>query len=167
AAQVRLRQAEAGAAHAQLAQAQAVVASAQASLNKFTIRAPAAGMIDDTHVRVGEVVRTGSSIATMVDFSDTWVTVYVPEPVLPLVKLGGGAEIRVDGLPNRSLRGVVRRIASQAEFTPKFVQTQEERARTVFAVEIAVPNTERLLKPGMPADARIEVAPNSARAARR
>ena len=166
-AQINLRQSEASAARAQVAQAQAAVASAEANLNKFTIRAPAAGMIDDTHVRVGEVVRPGSSIATMVDFSDTWVTVYVPEPALPLVKLGAIAEIRVDGLPNRSLRGYVRRIASQAEFTPKFVQTQEERARTVFAVEIAVPNTERLLKPGMPADARIEVAPNLAGSARR
>ena len=112
--------------------------------------------MDDTHVRVGEVVKPGTSLVTMVDFTDTYVTVYVPEPELPRVKLGQTAEVFIDGRPGQPFVGKVRRIASQAEFTPKYVQTVEERTRTVFAVEIALENKEGVLKPGMPADARIE-----------
>jgi HlyD family secretion protein len=153
AGQVALRQSEAQAAAAQVAEAKAAVSAAEANLRKYTIRAPATGIIDDTHVRVGEVVKPGSSLATMVDFSDTWVTVYVAEPQLPRLVLGQSADIYVDGLPGRAFQGRIRRIATQAEFTPKFVQTLEERTRTVFAVEIAVANPEGILKPGMPADA--------------
>jgi HlyD family secretion protein len=101
-------------------------------------------------------VRPGSSIATLVDFSDTWVTVYVPELQLARVVVGQTARVYVDSYPDRPFVGRVRRISHQAEFTPKFVQTHEERARTVFAVEIAVPNEQGLLKPGMPADAIID-----------
>jgi HlyD family secretion protein len=161
--QTAVRQAEARAAHAQVAQAEAALASAAASLRKFTIRASVPGHVDNTHVRAGEVVRQGSSILTLVDFSDTWLTVYVPEPQLARLRLGDRAEVTVDGRPGQPLHGTVRRIADQAEFTPKFVQTHEERARTVFAVEIAISNTAGLLKPGMPADAVISVAaPSSA-----
>jgi HlyD family secretion protein len=101
--------------------------------------------------------RSGSAIATAVDFSDTWVTVYVPEPRLSQLVLGQTARIVVDGQPGRTFTGHVRRISQQAEFTPKFVQTQEERTRAVFAVEIAVANEEGLLKPGMPADATLDI----------
>ncbi|MCE5240114.1 efflux RND transporter periplasmic adaptor subunit [bacterium] len=154
--QVAVRQAEAQAAREQVLQAEAAVRAAEAGLDKFRITARVTGMIDDTHLRVGEVVRTGSAIATEVDFSDTWVTVYVPEPRLSQIVLGQSARVTVDGQPDRTFTGRVRRISQQAEFTPKFVQTQEERTRTVFAVEIAVANDEGLLKPGMPADAVIE-----------
>jgi len=157
--QVALRQAEAQAARDQVTQAAAAVQAAEAGLDKFRITAPVSGIIDDTHMRVGEVVRAGSAIATAVDFSDTWVTVYVPEPRLSQIVLGQTARIVVDGQPDRTFTGRVRRISQQAEFTPKFVQTQEERTRTVFAVELAVANKEGLLKPGMPADATIELQP--------
>ncbi|MEN6305577.1 MAG: HlyD family efflux transporter periplasmic adaptor subunit [Armatimonadia bacterium] len=157
--QIPVRIAEAQAARAQVVQAEAAVASARASLDKFRLTAPSAGMIDDTHLRVGEIVKPGSSIATMVDFTDTWVTVYVPEPMLSRLVIGQSATVTVDGLPDRNFSGTIRRIAQQAEFTPKFVQTYEERTRTVFAVEIAVSNEQGLLKPGMPADAVIQAAP--------
>jgi len=157
--QVELRRADADAAQAQVSQAEAALEALQASLDKYRVAAPAAGIIDDTHVRIGEVVRPGSSLATLVDFSDTWVTVYVPEPRLARVVVGHRAEVTVDGLPGQSFTGKVRRIASEAEFTPKYVQTQDERARTVFAVEIALPNPQGLLKPGMPADAVIAPGP--------
>jgi len=158
--QVPVRIAEAQAARAQVAQAEAAVAAARANLDKFRLTAPTSGMIDDTHLRVGEVVKPGSSIATMVDFTDTWVTVYVPEPMLSRLVLGQSATVTVDGLPGRNFVGRIRRVSQQAEFTPKFVQTYEERTRTVFAVEIAVPNEQGLLKPGMPADAVIQAAPD-------
>ncbi len=155
--QVAVRQAEVAAARASLAQAQATVEAAKAALDKYRVEAPVDGLVDDTHVRVGEVVRPGSSVVTMVDFTDTYVTVYVPEPELPRVKLGQTAQVFIDGRPGQPFVGRVRRIASQAEFTPKYVQTVEERTRTVFAVEIALENREGILKPGMPVDAKIEV----------
>lgn len=151
--QVALRQAEWRAATAAVKQAQAAAEQAQANLEKFRITALVDGLVDDTHIRVGEMVRPGSAIVTLVDFRDTWLTVYVPEPRLPKVRTGATATVTVDGLPGQGFTGTVRRIAAQAEFTPKYVQTQEERARTVFAVELALPNEEHLLKPGMPADA--------------
>lgn len=151
--QVALRQAEAAAARAAVAQAEAVTDQARVTLGKCRVTVPVPGLIDDTHVRVGETVKPGSSLVTLVDFSDTWVTVYVPEPLLGRLRVGQAARVTVDGLPNRPFAGTVRRVAAQAEFTPKYVQTTEERARTVFAVEIAVPNPDGALKPGMPADA--------------
>lgn len=150
--QVDIRKQEAEAAQAQLAQAQAALIAAQANLEKFTVSAPRAGTISQVYVRPGEVVKTGSSLASLVDFSETWVTVYVPEPLLPRIRLGQSALVFVDGMPDVSFPGTVRHVATEAEFTPKYVQTQQERARTVFAVEVAVDNQDGLLKPGMPAD---------------
>jgi HlyD family secretion protein len=161
--QVAVAQTEAAAARASLAAAQAQVDAAKANLAKFRVTAPTDGLVDDTHVRVGEVVKPGTSLVTMVDFTDTYVTVYVPEPELPRVKLEQSAQVSVDGQPGQSFTGKVRRISQQAEFTPKYVQTTQERTRTVFAVEIALENKEGVLKPGMPADARIETGEQSAR----
>ncbi|NSW55465.1 MAG: efflux RND transporter periplasmic adaptor subunit [Armatimonadetes bacterium] len=150
--QVDIRKQEAEAAQAQLAQAQAALIAAKANLEKFTVAAPRAGTISEVYVRPGEVVKPGSSLVSLVDFSETWVTVYVPEPLLPRIRLGQPASVLVDGMPDVRFPGTVRHIATEAEFTPKYVQTQEERARTVFAVEVAVDNQDGLLKPGMPAD---------------
>lgn len=151
--QVALREAEVDAARAGLAQAEAAVEAAKATLAKFHLVAPVAGLIDDAHVRVGETVKPGTSVVTLVDLSDTWVTVYVPEPKLGAVRVGDAVQVTVDGLPGVIFAGRVRRVASEAEFTPKNVQTVEERARMVFAVEVAVDNPDGKLKPGMPADA--------------
>jgi HlyD family secretion protein len=160
---VEVKRRDAQAARAALAQAQAATRQADIALAKFRVVAPVDGLVDDTHVREGEMLRPGASVVTLVDFSDTWVTVYVPEPLLPRVAVGQTARVTVDGVPGRGFEGKVRRISSQAEFTPKYVQTQDERARTVFAVEIAVPNAEGLLKPGMPADAVFEAPGTTAR----
>jgi HlyD family secretion protein len=70
--------------------------------------------------------------------------------------VGQEVEIRVDAYPDRAFEGQVRNIAREAEFTPRNIQTQEERVNLVFAVEVAIPNPEGLLKPGMPADATIK-----------
>ncbi|NPV45411.1 MAG: HlyD family efflux transporter periplasmic adaptor subunit [Armatimonadetes bacterium] len=156
--QVQLRRSEAAAARAQQKQAEAALKQARANLDKFVITAQVDGLVDDTHVRVGETVRPGSAVATLVDYSDTWVTVYVPEPRLSQIRVGTPVEVTVDGQPGEAFQGTVRRIGAQAEFTPKYVQTLEERARTVFPVEIALPNTQGVLKPGMPADAVFRAA---------
>jgi len=160
---VDVRRREAEASRAQALQAQAAADAARAGLEKFRVLIPSSGVIDKTHVRPGEVVKPGSSIATLVDFSETWVTVYVPEPLLPRLVVGQTAQVSVDGLPGRMFPGSIRRIASEAEFTPKFVQTKDERARMVFAVEIALDNADGKLKPGMPADALFPASYTGAR----
>ncbi|MCJ7622589.1 MAG: efflux RND transporter periplasmic adaptor subunit, partial [Anaerolineaceae bacterium] len=81
------------------------------------------------------------------------ITVYFPEDQYGQIKLGDSANITVDSFPNESFEGVVVRIADRAEYTPRNVQTAEERVTTVYAIEISVKNPAGKLKPGMPADA--------------
>ncbi len=87
--------------------------------------------------------------------------IYIPEPQLGRIKLGQIAEITTDSYRGKVYRGKVTFINSEAEFTPKNVQTQEERVKLVFAVKIAVDNPNQELKPGMPADARIVLGPGA------
>jgi HlyD family secretion protein len=86
-----------------------------------------------------------------------WLRVYVPEPRIGLVKLGQRASVSVDAFPGRAFPGVVAEIAEKPEFTPKNVQTREERVKLVFGVKIEIENPGGELKPGMPADAVISV----------
>jgi HlyD family secretion protein len=83
--------------------------------------------------------------------------VFIPEPLIPLVKVGQRAAVSVDAFPGRAFAGTVSEISQEAEFTPRNVQTREERIKLVFGVKIALENPDRLLKPGMPADAEIQV----------
>jgi HlyD family secretion protein len=84
-----------------------------------------------------------------------YLKVYIPEPEIPKLKLGQPAEINVDAFPGRTFAARITKIYDQAEFTPKNVETKEERVKMVFGVELGLDNPERLLKPGMPADCRI------------
>lgn len=80
------------------------------------------------------------------------LTVYISETDIGRVRLGQTAEVTVDSFPGRVFRGTVTFIAQNAEFTPRNVQTRDERATTVFAVRVTLPNADHALKPGMPAD---------------
>ena len=93
----------------------------------------------------------------MADLDTVTLTVYVPEDQLGLVKIGQEVRVMVDSYPERTFHGEVVYIAAKAEFTPKNVQTKEERVTTVFAVDVKIPNPDHALKPGMPADAEILV----------
>jgi HlyD family secretion protein len=92
---------------------------------------------------------------TLADLDRVTLTIYVPENQLGLVQLGQPVWVTVDAYPERRFEGTVSLIASEAEFTPKNVQTREERVNMVFAVEVKLPNGDHALKPGMPADALI------------
>jgi len=83
------------------------------------------------------------------------LTIYVPEDRLGQVLIGQEVEVRVDSFPERQFIGTIVAIAHEAEFTPRNVQTQEERVNMVFAVDVSIPNPDHALKPGMPADAAI------------
>lgn len=144
---------------AQVAQAKAALAAAEAALKTMdiqisytTLAAPAGGVILQRLVHKGELAAPGAPLFTLADLDEVTLTVYVPEAELGKVALGQSVEVNVDAYDGL-FPGEVSHIASQAEFTPKNVQTQEERVHMVFAVKIRLDNPDHLLKPGMPADA--------------
>ncbi len=112
-----------------------------------------AGLVTQVVVHRGEVALPGTPLMEIADLREVTLTVYVSTPDLGRVRLGQAVQVSVDSFPGRVFEGRVTRIADQAEFTPKTVQTQEERVNTVFAVEISLANPDGALKPGMPADA--------------
>lgn len=128
-----------------------------ATLANSTLYAPINGVVLTRNLEVGEIAFPGSPILTLADLSGVWIKIYVSEPVVGLIKTGGVASVRVDTWPDRAFPGVVTYISDEPEFTPKTVQTKEERTKLVFAVKIDLDNPEGLLKPGMPADAEIVI----------
>jgi HlyD family secretion protein len=125
---------------------------AQARMNDCTVIAPVSGTISAVAFRLGETVIAGSVPVTIIDLSQTWLTVYLPERLLGRVKLGDTCRVRVDAYPKRDFDGTLSFIADKAEFTPKDIQTKEERINQVYRMKITLPNPESILKPGMPAD---------------
>jgi len=149
----QVRMAEAG-----LAQAEAAVLALQVQLDKFTLRAPAGGLVTARSVEEGEMAIPGVSLFTLANLDEVKLTLYIPEAQIARVRVGQKVSVQVDSFPGRSFQGRVTYISPQAEFTPRAVQTQEERAKTVFAVRVTIANPDHALKPGMPADAAIEEA---------
>lgn len=117
-----------------------------------SIESPIDGMVTEMVYEEGEMVQAGRAVMMVRKMEDAYVTVYLPEPVLAKISVGEEAEVYVDGYPERSFPGRVSYINQEAEFTPKNVQTKEQRVKLVFAVKIEVQNEEHILKPGMPAD---------------
>ncbi len=161
AALAALQQARASAkqAEAAIAQAEKAIAQAQAELDlldlqieRLTVRAPVAGVVLSRQVEPGEVLKPGGVAFTLGQLDDLTLTVYVPEDRYGEIRLGDVVVVRVDSFPNETFRAVVTRIADQAEYTPRNVQTAEGRRSTVFAVKLAVSDPQGRLKPGMPAD---------------
>ena len=127
-----------------------------AALDHTVIVASFDGVVTVRHREPGEIVGPGAPVVTIMNTGDRWVRVYVREDRIGAVKLGSAASITTDTYANRSYRGRVRFIASEAEFTPKTVQTTEERVKLVYAVKVQITGDEGLdLKPGMPADVQI------------
>ena len=127
----------------------------QKNLNDCYVTSPSSGFITKKFVEVGETAGMMSSLFQVADLSSVDLVIYVPETELGKVQLGQKAEITVDTYPDKSFNGRVIYISPQAEFTPKNIQTQEERTKLVFAVKIKIDNPEFELKDGMPADASI------------
>ncbi len=103
----------------------------------------------------GEVVKVGAPVFTAVDLHDIWLTAYVNESDLARVKFNQSAYVKTDTYPNKIYRGRVSYISQEAEFTPKYIQTNEERVKLVYRIKIRVDNSSLELKPGMPADGYI------------
>jgi HlyD family secretion protein len=143
------------AASSQLQLSQASLRTADVRLKDSVIYSPLNGVVLHKSVEAGETVGAGVPLVTIGDLEKPWIKVYVKEDKLGLVKLGQRAEVRVDSFPNKTYEGIVTYIASEAEFTPKNVQTKEERVKLVFGVKVSVRNENNELKPGMPADVRL------------
>jgi HlyD family secretion protein len=163
-AQAQLDGLKAGATAEEIAIAEAQVEQAQAALDallvlrdKQTIVAPVGGVVLEVTIHQGELAAPGGTLLTLGDLDQVTLTVYVPESRLGQVNIGQEVTVSVDSFPGRTFTGTVIAIADEAEFTPRNVQTQEERVNMVFAVEVHIPNPDHALKPGLPADAVIVV----------
>jgi multidrug resistance efflux pump len=165
AARASVRQAETNLAQAEsrLTQAQAAVDQAQTQVDlmdvqrdKLKVSAPINGVVLSRSIEPGEVVSVGSAAMTLGQLDQPYITVYIPEDRYGEIMLGQQAEVTVDSFPNQVFRARVQRIADQAEYTPRNVQTDEGQRTTVFAVELAVDDPTGSLKPGMPADVVFE-----------
>lgn len=148
---------EIAALEAQVQQAQAQLESARVTLSKLTLVAPTGGQVLEIAAHEGELALPGVPILTVANLEKVRLTVYVPENRLGQIRVGQPVEVRVDSFPDRVFTGHIASIATQAEFTPRNIQTAEERVNMVFAVKVIIPNPDRALKPGMPADAYIPV----------
>jgi HlyD family secretion protein len=143
---------------ASLAQAEASLRATDAVLEQMVLLAPFDGLITVRHREPGEAVSPGSAVVTLMNPNDRWVRIYVREDRIGAVRVGASAGIRCDTFPDKTYAGKVRFIAPEAEFTPKNVQTAEERVRLVYAVEVQISgDSAGDLKPGMPADVRLDV----------
>jgi HlyD family secretion protein len=119
----------------------------------MTLQSPIDGSVTSRSTHSGEAALAGATLLTVANLDEVKLTVYIPEDELGRVYLGQGVEVQVDSFPGRVFTGTVSYISQQAEFTPKNVQTEEERVNMVFAVRVRLPNPDHALKPGMPADA--------------
>ncbi|HTP11597.1 MAG TPA: efflux RND transporter periplasmic adaptor subunit [Anaerolineae bacterium] len=151
-AQIDAATAQIDGATAQIEAAKAQAAALQAQIDKLTLHSPLAGVVLKRNIEPGEVVGAGSSLMTLGDTTNLFITVYIPENRYGEIVVGQPVLVKVDSFPNEEFSAKVTRIADQAEFTPRNVQTAEGRATTVFAVKLAVDNAGGKLKPGMPAD---------------
>ena len=140
---------------AQVVEAEAGLAAVQVQLDKLTLTAPRAGLIRHKAVNPGELAAPGAALLELSDIETVDLTVYIPETQIGQVKVGQPARVLVDAYPGDVFEGRVTFIAAEAEFTPRNVQTQEERVNLVFGVKITLDNPGFRLKPGMPADAEI------------
>jgi HlyD family secretion protein len=147
---------------AQLAQAEAMIAEIDALIADAVVRAPFAGVVTVRHRDPGEVVAPGAAAVSLLDRSERWVRIYIPENRLAAVHLGSRAVITTDSFRDRTYGGEVSVIASEAEFTPRSVQTAEERVKLVYSARVRINDDAGYdLKPGMPADVSVALAPGS------
>jgi multidrug resistance efflux pump len=142
-------------AEAQVAESQASAAKIDVLLDDLILRSPRDGVILERSANVGELAAPGRVLMKLADLDSVDLVVFVPEAQIGLVREGQKAAVKVDAYPDEVFEGTVSYIAPDAEFTPKNVQTKEERVNLVFQVKIRLDNQDRRLKPGMPADAEI------------
>jgi HlyD family secretion protein len=146
-------------ARANLNEANANLGVSQVNLSYTVLRAPSAGVVTVRQAELGEVVSPGSPVVTLSDLDHIWLRAYIAETDLGRIAWGQEATVTTDTYPGKQYHGRISFISSTAEFTPKSVQTYKERVTLVYRIKIDIDNPNHELKPGMPADARLELAP--------
>jgi HlyD family secretion protein len=142
---------EIAAARARVAALDAQVATLEKSETDAVLASPVAGVVTAKTARAGEIIARGVPVVTITDLDAAWANVYVDEPVVPTLRLGQAATLITDA--GQRLPGTITFISPRAEFTPRNVQTAQERSKLVFRIKISVDNREGILKPGMPVEA--------------
>jgi multidrug resistance efflux pump len=162
-AQANLEMVERGPRREDIAAARAAVERARASLKQIDtqlgeleVRSPADAFIEVLQVRPGDLINPNAPVATLVEVDRLWVRVYVPEPELGYAQLGKDVSVHVDTFGREAFSGRIEFISNRGEFTPRNVQTRDERAHQVFAVRVRVDNSSGRLKAGMAADVVIK-----------
>jgi len=146
------RQEEVAQARASVEMSRARLQLLKTQLDETVIRAPVDAVVEVLDLEPGDLVGAGKPVATLLRTNELWVRAYLPENRLGYVQPGLKVKIRVDSFPQKNFSGTVRRVNRQAEFTPRNVQTTEERVLQVFQTEVVIDDPDRLLRPGMNAD---------------
>jgi HlyD family secretion protein len=151
------RSQEIEAARARVAAADAQIATLGKALDDATVEAPVGGVVTSRLVNLGELLAPRAPIVVITDLDHAWAEVFVDEPLVPRLRLGQQATVYTDA-GGGGIEGKVTYISPRAEFTPRNVQTAEERSRLVYRVKVTVDNREGVLKPGMPVEAELPLA---------
>jgi HlyD family secretion protein len=144
---------EKDAARARMAVADARIAVLQQQKQDATVVSPVAGVVTERIAEPGELLAVGAPLCVISRLADAWLTAYIPAPDLGKIRLGQSAEVRTDDGQTRT--GRVTYVSTEAEFTPKNVQTRDERVKLVYRIKIGLDNADGMWKPGMPAEARL------------
>lgn len=154
--EIQRRGEEAGTRRAEVGRAQAQLAATESQLGDTALYSPIDGVVMVKPAEVGEVLAAGSTVVTLGDIEHPWLRGYIKETDLGRVKLGQRVKLRTDSYPSKDYWGQISYISSEAEFTPKQIQTTEERVKLVYRIKILVDNQAQELKSNMPVDAEVE-----------
>jgi HlyD family secretion protein len=163
AASVDIRQQEVRVAEAAVRETRANAERLATQVAELRVFAPLDATVLTKAAEPGEVIAANKPILLLGDLDHPWIKVYVPETAVGKIRLGDTARVFVDSFPGQAFQGQVTWISDQAEFTPKNIQTAEERVNLVYAVKISIQNAQRRLKAGMPADAELVTGAAGAR----
>lgn len=145
---------EIDAARARVEVVDAQIASLEETVADATVVAPAAGVVTQKLAEAGELVARGTPLVVLTDLDNAWANLFVPEPMIPRIRLGQAATVLTDA-GGEGIPGKVTFISPRAEFTPRNVQTADERSKLVYRIKVAVDNRQGILKQGMPVDAEM------------
>jgi HlyD family secretion protein len=142
-------------ARARVAAADAQIATFQKNVADAVLKAPVGGIVTSKLIDAGEMVQPGTPIVVITDLDHAWANVYVDEPIVPRLHLGDPAVLLTDA--GQRLNGSITFISARAEFTPRNVQTTEERSKLVYRIKVSADNRSGVLKSGMPVEAELQV----------
>jgi len=153
---VKVAERATGVARAQIETAKAAVKLSETGLEECELKAPMSGRVSARNYEVGELAMPGAALLKLDRTENVYTYIYIPNEEVGRVSVGQKVRVVADTYPDRTFEGAVERINDEAEFTPKSIQTKEDRTRLVFGVKVVLANTDGTLRPGMPVEAVFE-----------